>query len=232
MSNSLGNLRITLSQSFMPINSNKKNSFFNINNLNEENNFYSLLKKKHKRIISNVKNNNEIHKCPCCASKFLSKIYKHIHDFPKENNSQNSKQEINELKYQLTVEKVNISPKKYLYPTISNQIVESSIKLNKEDAHVNAFNDYQQIDFKNEIEKNEENNFDNNKIIEIKEENFGDIKENSININEPKDNRNEIRDNFRVQDEVSENENENRKTEKKKKRKKLIYLKMEKMVAV
>ena len=233
MSNSLGNIRITLSQSFMPKSIKKQSGFFNVNNLNEENNFYSLLKKKRRRFNSNIKNNNEVYKCPCCSSKLLSKFYRHIHDFSKENNSKNSKQEINQLKYQLSVEKVKIPPKKNLYPTISNQIIESSIKLKKEDAHINEFNDYQQIDFNNEIGKNEEINFDNNKIIGIKEENFRDIQENYINFNEQKNNEDTINENFREQDKVSENENEDRTTEKKHKKhrlKKWKYLKVEKMI--
>ena len=234
MSSALKNIKFTLSQTFMPKNSNKQNDFFNPNNLKEENNFYSLLKKKHKRSISTIKNNNEIYKCPCCASKLLSQYYKHIHDFSKENNSPNGKQEITELKYQLTTEKKNLIPKQYLYPVISNKVIESNIKLNKEDAHINTFNDYQQIDFNNEIEKNEENNIDNNnKIIGIQEDNLGKIQEQYININEQKNKEDEINDNFK-EDIVSENENENRKTArkfKKIKKKKWIYIKVEKMIA-
>ena len=139
----------------------------NKSDLNKENDFYSLMQKKRKRHYSNNnKKNHSIRKCPSCASSFLSKYYKHIHERNncshnhRQINLENSlnEQHIKELKYQLSNQNISNQPKNYLYP---QNIINNNI-----DNNINEKNNKTLLCDKMTSSKNE----NNENIIKVKED--------------------------------------------------------------
>ena len=80
MSQKLGNINITLTNSFYQ--GNKKEQL-KIKDIINENNYYSLINKKRRRSLSHKAHKLNINKCPSCASTLLGKYYNHIHNHNK-----------------------------------------------------------------------------------------------------------------------------------------------------
>ena len=174
MSQKLRNMNITLTNSIFELKKKEKVK----SELNNENNYYSLLNKKRKRNLLNKKMKIIINKCPSCASALLRKHYNHIHDKNMNNNINiigNKNKNINEIFYN---DKENSNLSKNIPENkdiIENKfplfIGNSNLLLNKEDmSSQKTFaktHNILKIDKENELSETKENKndlFHENKI--------------------------------------------------------------------
>ena len=227
MLDDFGNVNIILSNELYAQGENEKNKY----DINKENDFYSLINKKRKRHFSNNKN-YKAYKCPSCASSFLSKYYKHIHE---KNNFQSNNKNKN-----LETTKINQQ----------GQDSQSKIKMQNISSF---FKNYNNINLKKENDLSDDITKMNNQnnIIKIKKIAFEEKKENDQNngeVNSNNKNTKKVED--YENDIISENEKKNNEkknifvcklirseakkeistTEKQNKEKKII-LKVEKLIA-
>lgn len=148
MLDDLGNVNIVLSNELYIEKGKEKNK----SDLNKENDFYSLINKKRKRHFSNNKN-YKVYKCPSCASSFLSKYYKHIHE---KNNF-----------------KTNNNNKKNLEIKTNQQNQDSQSKIKIQNIS-NCFKNYNKINMKEANYSSDDKTKGNNEnnIIKVKKINF------------------------------------------------------------
>jgi len=227
MLDDLGNVNIVLSNEIHIQRGKEENK----SDLNKENYFYSLINKKRKRHFSNNKN-YKVYKCPSCASSFLCKYYKHIHEINnfKLNNNNNKNFEIktnqqdqdswsktkihNISNFFKNYNKINIIDANFPSDDITKRNNENNI------IKIKKFN----FESKKEKDDNGEVNSNNNKYT--REDNYYEneiIPENEIKSNEKK----KI---FVCKLISSEVKKETPKTDKQKKEKKII-IKVEKFIA-
>ena len=230
MSQHFGNLRFVLSNELVIKEKTKSD-------LNNENEFYSLMNKKRKRNISLKNKNYLIYKCPSCASCKLRKFYKHIHEKNNINNDSNIINIQNNFDSQNIYGLNSQSPNKKVLNTININFPKNIKEYNNEKQNTNNLED--EITYKNnnniikinnlisnEIKNNEnkeENNRDNDKDIIEKKSYY----ENGILSEKEKSNnkKNNIFECKLIRSEIKD-----KKTEENKKDQKII-LKVVKMIA-
>ena len=206
MSQKLRNMNITLTNSIFELKKKEKVK----SELNNENNYYSLLNKKRKRNLLNKKMKIIINKCPSCASALLRKHYNHIHDKNMNNNINiigNKNKNINEMFYN---DKENSNLSKNIPENkdlIENKfplfIGNSNLLLNKEDmSSQKTFaktHNILKIDKENELSETKENKndlFHENKIngkIYNKNNDIINNNNNKINSFDIKDEKNNMK---------------------------------------
>ena len=231
MSQHFGNLRFVLSNELVIKEKTKSD-------LNNENEFYSLMNKKRKRNISLKNKNYLIYKCPSCASCKLRKFYKHIHEKNNINNDSNIINIQNNFDSQNIYGLNSQSPNKKVLNTININFPKNIKEYNNEKQNTNNLED--EITYKNNNNIIKINNLISNEIKNnenVKEENDRDNDKDIIEkksyyengILSEKDKSNNKKNNI-FECKLIRSEIKDKKTEENKKDQKII-LKVVKMIA-